>query len=175
MKKLFVLIPLAAALTGCNNDIKAEPYTVPPELEAVLPPDPGEAGKATLEGIDSDGDGVRDDIQRYIAVTYQDRPIEKKIVTDSAILEADFLVASRTGDEEIVLEVTDKYFERMGCLFYRVGDRAQEQLNRLQAQMVNTEERTRAYIRGEGIIGGHTFTIKPRKEECKKEYAQIED
>ncbi|QPJ60770.1 MAG: hypothetical protein G3M70_02240 [Candidatus Nitronauta litoralis] len=35
-----------------------------------LPPDPGEAGKATLLGIDSDNDGVRDDIQRYIELTY---------------------------------------------------------------------------------------------------------
>ncbi|MCJ2544664.1 hypothetical protein [Thermostichus vulcanus] len=31
-----------------------------------LPPDPGEEGKRTLEGIDADGDGVRDDVQRAI-------------------------------------------------------------------------------------------------------------
>lgn len=35
-----------------------------------LPPDPGEAGKQTLTGIDSDGDGVRDDYQRYVAAKY---------------------------------------------------------------------------------------------------------
>lgn len=33
---------------------------------ATLPPDPGEAGKATLEGIDSDHDGLRDDVQREV-------------------------------------------------------------------------------------------------------------
>ena len=38
----------------------------------VLPPDPGKAGKVTLLGIDTDGDGVRDDIQRYIYFTYPD-------------------------------------------------------------------------------------------------------
>ena len=32
----------------------------------VLPPDPGKAGKETLLGIDTDSDGVCDDIQRYI-------------------------------------------------------------------------------------------------------------
>ena len=32
----------------------------------VLPPDPGEAGKQTLEGIDSDNDDLRDDVQREI-------------------------------------------------------------------------------------------------------------
>jgi hypothetical protein len=35
-----------------------------------LPPDPGEAGKATTAGIDSDGDGVRDDVERWIALSY---------------------------------------------------------------------------------------------------------
>lgn len=31
-----------------------------------LPPDPGPEGKFTLLGIDSDGDGIRDDIYRYV-------------------------------------------------------------------------------------------------------------
>ena len=38
----------------------------------VLPPDPGKAGKETPLGIDTDGDGVRDDIQRYIYFIYPD-------------------------------------------------------------------------------------------------------
>lgn len=33
---------------------------------ATIPPDPGEASKTTLEGIDSDNDGLRDDVQREI-------------------------------------------------------------------------------------------------------------
>lgn len=32
-----------------------------------LPPDPGEAGRATLAGVDANGNGVRDDLERYIA------------------------------------------------------------------------------------------------------------
>jgi len=48
----------------------AAPSDVPKTgSSSVLPPNPGEAGKATLQGIDSDNDGVRDDIQRYIALT----------------------------------------------------------------------------------------------------------
>jgi hypothetical protein len=38
----------------------------------VLPPAPGAAGKKTIAGIDVDKDGVRDDVQRYIALTYPD-------------------------------------------------------------------------------------------------------
>lgn len=33
---------------------------------ATIPPDSGEAGKQTLEGVDSDYDGLRDDVQREI-------------------------------------------------------------------------------------------------------------
>ncbi len=32
-------------------------------LKINLPPDPGEVGKLTLQGVDSDEDGVRDDVQ----------------------------------------------------------------------------------------------------------------
>jgi len=49
-----------------------------------LPPDPGEAGKVTLEGIDSDGDGVRDDVQRYIALTYPDSEKTRLALTQHA-------------------------------------------------------------------------------------------
>ena len=42
--------------------------------DIILPPDPGEAGKKTLEGIDSDSNGVRDDVQRWIEIKYIDSP-----------------------------------------------------------------------------------------------------
>jgi hypothetical protein len=57
--------------------VRAGSRTLPQTLKASvtfavvpLPPDPGDAGKATLAGIDSDGDGVRDDVERWIALTY---------------------------------------------------------------------------------------------------------
>ncbi len=36
------------------------------KFPAVFPPDPGRAGKQDIDGIDSDRDGVRDDVQRWI-------------------------------------------------------------------------------------------------------------
>ncbi len=59
-----------------KNDVYPKAFTWPTLRLAVstrnftLPPDSGEAGKATLEGIDSDHDGVRDDIQREIFFQY---------------------------------------------------------------------------------------------------------
>lgn len=49
-----------------NPNVAAPTDCIPQHL-AKLPPDPGAAGKLTIEGIDSDNDGVRDDVQRFIA------------------------------------------------------------------------------------------------------------
>lgn len=49
-----------------NPNVAAPTDCIPQHL-AKLPPDPGEAGKLTIDGIDSDKDGVRDDVQRWIA------------------------------------------------------------------------------------------------------------
>jgi hypothetical protein len=37
-----------------------------------FPPDPGEEGKQTTDGIDADRDGVRDDVQRWIHAVHPD-------------------------------------------------------------------------------------------------------
>lgn len=59
------------------------PVTIVVHSERV-PPDPGDAGKQTLAGIDSDYDGVRDDVQRYLVRTYIDRPRELEAATQHA-------------------------------------------------------------------------------------------
>ena len=55
---------------GIDDDCNAS--TPDDDTGVNLPPDPGAEGKKTLLGIDTDGDGVRDDIQRYIYLTYPD-------------------------------------------------------------------------------------------------------
>src|SRR5205807_2765584 len=49
--------------------VREQSATIPQTLKVLIkigvPPNPGAAGNATLAGIDSDGDGVRDDVQRY--------------------------------------------------------------------------------------------------------------
>ena len=44
------------------------------QTEDPEPPHPGEAGKATLLGVDSDQDGVRDDVEIWINDTYSNAP-----------------------------------------------------------------------------------------------------
>ena len=51
-----------------------------PQHMADLPPDPGEAGKATIDGIDADKDGVRDDVQRYIWENWPDSERARRVL-----------------------------------------------------------------------------------------------
>jgi hypothetical protein len=39
-----------------------------------VPPDPGAAKDATLQGVDTDGNGIRDELDRWIATQYGDKP-----------------------------------------------------------------------------------------------------
>ena len=86
MKKRFmmiliavILIATAITLTSCINNATD---IIPNDIDVTgLPPDPGEEGKKTLQGIDSDNDGVRDDIQRYIALEVEDEATQA-ILTD---------------------------------------------------------------------------------------------
>ncbi|HYN27873.1 MAG TPA: hypothetical protein VES94_06210 [Burkholderiales bacterium] len=55
-----------------------------PQHLAHLPPDPGEAGKLTIDGIDSDKDGVRDDVQRYIMDNWGHSQRAVKVLTELA-------------------------------------------------------------------------------------------
>ena len=53
-----------------TNPNVAAPVDCIPQHLANLPPDPGPAGKLTLDGVDADKDGMRDDVQRWIATEW---------------------------------------------------------------------------------------------------------
>jgi hypothetical protein len=57
---------MSAIGTLGNNIAKPLPVTIVVQCPC-LPPDPGPANDLTVEGIDSDNDGVRDDVQRALA------------------------------------------------------------------------------------------------------------
>ena len=121
-----------------------------------LPPDPGDEGKKTLEGIDSDGDGVRDDIQRYIALTYPDSERTRAVLTQYAkvhqagLLVADNKSASRANAHEIGRAIE--------CLYFIRPDDARAVLVEMIAQVLNTDERSKAEFRYDAQLSGEVFT-----------------
>ena len=65
----FVLVDSSATKPLCATGA-VPTFECLPERFANLPPDPGERGKQTLRGIDADGDGLRDDVQRFIVLNW---------------------------------------------------------------------------------------------------------
>jgi len=120
-----------------------------------LPPDPGEAGKATLEGIDSDQDGLRDDIQRYIALTYPDSQKTRAALRQFTIA---FQKATlESPDEESALRNTELEARASECLWYIHSRSSIRMSDLLMAEFLNTMDRSRAYLTYNSKLGGHTF------------------
>ena len=119
-----------------------------------LPPDPGEPGKRTLAGIDSDGDGLRDDVQRYIYMEYEDPQTREALVN---IAKVDLQSLLQANDPESSIQAFEYAMRASECLFYIMPDDAFEASQRLRAQILNTTERSAAYMRSSSHAGGLSF------------------
>lgn len=73
--------PICASSINLNV---AAPLDCIPKHLANLPPDPGPAGKLTIDGVDIDKDGVRDDVQRWIAENWGHSALAVKALTLAA-------------------------------------------------------------------------------------------
>ena len=141
-----------------DPDCLSEPPTDPsdpPGGGAELPPDPGEAGKVTLEGIDSDGDGLRDDVQRYIALTYPD-----SLKTRAALRQFALTLNKTTlesPDEESALRNTELEARASECLWYIHAEQSIQMSDLLMAEYLNTLDRSRAYLEYNSKLGGNVF------------------
>jgi hypothetical protein len=128
----------------------------------LLPPDPGAAGMATLEGIDSDGDGVRDDVERYIWLTYPQSARQRAALFQEAIAFQNLVVGGATAQNN--LQQVDQADD---CLSYTfmTGDgdvggglRAKDADEALTAVVMNTPSRVKAYAQANAQFSG-TVTL----------------
>lgn len=141
-----------------DPDCESEPPVEPPEPPgggSGLPPDPGEAGKTTLAGIDSDGDGLRDDIQRYIALTYPDSGRTRAALRQFALALNKAIMES--PDEESALRNTEFIHRASECLWYIHSEQSIKLSDLLISEYLNTIERSHAYLNYNSKLGGNVF------------------
>ncbi|MDP6583402.1 MAG: hypothetical protein QF535_02015, partial [Anaerolineales bacterium] len=132
------------------------------DVGVVLPPDPGEEGKLTLLGIDSDEDGVRDDIQRYIYFTYPD---DEKLRLGLTYYAKEFQgVLADADDREAAYEHAIMMARHGECLDYLKGDDSIYISRALRAEILNTRERSIAYITYSDNLGGRVIRDAPLDE-----------
>lgn len=127
-----------------------------------LPPDPGEAGKLTLGGIDSDHDGVRDDLQRYIALSYGASPATVDALRQTAkVMQGAILDnASSTASIDHATDLA----RSLECLEAIRPEDATTVHQMLIGEALNTEDRGLAFLAANDRLGGAVFPLAPVAE-----------
>lgn len=124
-KKYWIIIVVAVVFVFGLNQYRSslpsqpEPLStrgLPPpatDVPVTLPPDPGEAGKVTLEGIDSNSDGVRDDLEREIVYMYpQNEEVRRVLRADMKIMQQ---IITTMGDHEYLVGLFQKHLHLGDC------------------------------------------------------------
>lgn len=111
----------------------------------LLPPDPGAASLDSLEGIDSDNDGVRDDVEIAIYELHKDSQENREILkVGSKALQEAIMSAVSAGDQD-----NDSASESMAKFAYCLSELSSmdrnKQLATLKSLQINTDERKAAY------------------------------
>lgn len=126
-----------------------------PAYLANLPPHPGPAGNATVAGVDSNGDGIRDDIEIFIAENYgySERAVRalRAIARD---VQRDLVDPPKTP-QEAVARVNAR---RSIACYVRTVDRElqirKDPMMDVIAETVNTPERFELFRRKETLLAG---------------------
>lgn len=121
-----------------------------------MPPDPGENGKLTVAGIDSDSDGVRDDVQREIVFLAPESARVRALLKQRAEEGIQAALVSQTPSEAVSAA---KATIRTVVCQRSLGLESDRRLRVLVALAVDTNTRLRAYEEYQRMISGRVFTI----------------
>ena len=148
----------SAAFLGQLRRVLSPIATIPVNSDAGLPPDPGLAGTLTLAGVDSDNDGVRDDVQRFIALTYPNSARTRAALTDLAKAMQNLLLDSSDAQQSINNSIALNH--ALECSIAITGlSAATETAKTLRSQVLNTVGRSQAYLIGDGQFSGQFYTL----------------
>jgi len=145
---LFLAV-ISFALPACAEGVDQS-------IVATLPPDPGAAGKETLAGIDSDNDGVRDDVQRWIVMTYPNSQktraglIQRAKTMQEILLNAEDAVRSVSNVKQMIRD-TD-------CLEFVSPNAYYEGAIGLKAMLLNNRVRSMVWLQANTHLSGNVFT-----------------
>ena len=121
------------------------------DVPVILPPDPGEAGKITLAGIDSNNDGVRDDLEREIVYMYPQNEEVRRVLRAMIKKEQEILTAT-SGDKEYFEGLRISAFALKHCYEYKIFPIGQFDATNSQIllhMLKNTSEREKRHRKNE--------------------------
>ena len=126
-----------------------------------FPPDPGEDGKKTLEGIDSDHDGLRDDLQRWIYARFPNDAKKRAALKQAAVSYQKSLFIRHNKSDMQEDSLSGARASR--CLFDTFSmNEASREGEFIGAKVLNTKERTQRYLEVDRWFNGTTMESYPR-------------
>ena len=150
---------------GCSRCSGSRTEIPTPGLSTIqvpgLPPDPGEAGMKTLDGVDSDHDGVRDDIQRWIAIKFKDSEKKRAALRQLAIAMQQEL---RSVDDRIQSQQDSiRTLKAVDCMsgIFEESNQGDQVLRELESLAYNTAERSQAAIKVDKNFDGQEYRSTP--------------
>ncbi len=168
----------AARLPECPDTPDANPLGGPcvPRALRNAPPDPGPDNDKTLAGIDSNRNGVRDDIERYIAANYGDSPQKVAYLMQYAREYLPFVSRAMNSPADALAQ-SARLSRANACAARLIGPagramtfaelrRFDEWLNAardMEIQHLNTPDRLARFVQNEKLLAGHGLTLEDWK------------
>lgn len=132
--------------------------------------DPGEEGKKTLLGIDSDNDGIRDDVQRYLNEKYSNKlNVKSALQQHSKAFQEIFSSVNNKSENLIAIR---KSLDSLSCLvgIETSATAAFPRIKELESYIVNTQERLVANKKAQLNFSGQSIQVSENKlSKCKFE------
>ncbi|TJZ70050.1 carbohydrate-binding protein [Chitiniphilus eburneus] len=128
-----------------------------------VPPNPGAAGRKTLAGIDADQDGVRDDVQRFLAQEVGQHPARFKYAMEMARLAQQQILTVNGNDREHARALLNEWGIASDCFERSYKDSTEDYDWRLMffkkqnSLQYNTADRLSAYHRYSELLSGMVF------------------
>jgi len=158
MKKTLLLFTLLTTITIAKNSVEIiHGHTLPPEPDAVV-------NNSTLLGVDSNDNGVRDDVERWIYHTYKDKhPIHVDIAMQAGRAFQIILKNPNQAKEISVLlhasQTCDAYY-MIYAKYFNEPLLIQENIitKVFRKKVTNTQERLNAYWQYDTLLSGDTYS-----------------
>lgn len=172
MKNTVVLCVIAAALLGCNKPSSEPKEKLSQKIEALE-----KSGKypvldrsPSIPGSDSNANGIRDDIDRFIALQRYSKRERAMVEQLARALQQSSVVGSKGASE--AMSVTNATARAIGCLVNNEselthGRNSTDLIKDYQALTMNTKERTAAFLKYDGLVNGQVIDV-PEGDTCDK-------
>ncbi len=139
-----------------------------------IPDDPGDKGNETLEGVDENGNGIRDDVERLILEKLPQNEALIQAAFDKAVVLQDIAI-TKFGDlekderEKTALELAKELWEKDACLdavdfkLYGYSYKERKKMNdfnrKLKGKVFNIAGRYDNFIDFNGLLDGKSFSF----------------